>query len=166
MRRNWIQFNTRGPRACRQAHCLLLARLASPTYHLSDLCLCAPGASLSLSLSFYVCVFVPLRTCTWLEKPEPLLESGHDLAVTHGNGERERERGGREREATTTAAQTLKNKRELRHRGRPVGCLSLLSSPLLLRSSHRERRLLFIRARQCLLCRRGCGGGQSTHPSS
>lgn len=89
MRRNWIQFNTRGPRACQQAHCLLLARLASPPYHLSDQCLCAPGA--------FVCVCVCVCACVWLEKPEQLLESGHDLAVTHRNREERRsgERGER-----------------------------------------------------------------------
>lgn len=89
MRRNWIQFNTRGPRACRQARCLLLARLAPPPYHLSDLCLCAPGDCVRALARVCACV------CVWLKKPEPLLESGHDLAVTHGNSKRrsgERER--------------------------------------------------------------------------
>lgn len=47
------------------------------------------------------------HACVWLEKPEPLLESGHDLAVTHGNSEREGE------SATAAEAQTLKNKLEL-----------------------------------------------------
>ena len=102
MRRNWIQFNTRGPRACRQAHCLLLARLASPPYHLSDLCLCAPGCCVCVSGARALCS----RACEWLEKPEPLLEFGHDLAVTHRNRER-----GRKREATA-AAQTLEEKKK------------------------------------------------------
>lgn len=49
-----------------------------------------------------------------LEKPEPLLESGHDLAVTHKNrGEKWRE--GETAAAAAAAAQALKNKLELRH---------------------------------------------------
>ena len=110
MRRNWIQFNTRGPRACRQAHCLLLARLASPPYHLSDLCLCAPGGCDCVC----VCVCERARLCScaceWLEKPEPLLEFGHDLAVTHRNRERRRKR------EATAAAQTLEGKKRKKER--------------------------------------------------
>lgn len=41
--------------------------------------------------------------CAWLEKPEPLLELGHDLAMTHGK------RGAEEKGEATAAAQTLKN---------------------------------------------------------
>lgn len=46
-----------------------------------------------------------LRTCMWLEKLEPLLESGHDLAVTH----RERKRGER-RERRQQQPKTLAEK--------------------------------------------------------
>lgn len=77
MRRNWIQFNTRGPRACRQARCLLLAQLASLSFVRSVL---APALC--------VCCVLCVCVCVHPEKLEPLLESGHDLAVTHRASER------------------------------------------------------------------------------
>lgn len=93
-----------------------------------------------------------------LEKPEPLLESGHDLAVTHKNrGEKWREG----ETAAAAAAQALKNKLELRHlRGRegggrkggrgPAGWLA--RSLGLLRCFHDR---LFIRAPVAFTGRRG-----------
>ncbi|KAK5860883.1 hypothetical protein PBY51_022329 [Eleginops maclovinus] len=74
----------------------------------------------------------------WLEKPEPLLESGHDLAVTHERG-REGDRG-RERGDSSSSPDAEKQAGALSPR-RPDRCLSLLCGSL-----HPEPRLLFIRA--------------------
>lgn len=88
-------------------------------------------ATLSFVRSVFVCSWwLRACACTWLEKPEPLLESGHDLAVTHGN----RDGGGREREAGRRQQQQPRRRKTsagLRHLGageRPDGRLSLRSA--------------------------------------
>ncbi len=142
MRRNWIQFNTRGPRACRQAHCLPLARLASPPYHLSDLCLCAPGACVCVSVCACLCVCVFARV-------HVARETGAIVGVRPWpscDAQKRREERKRGAAATAAAAQTLKNKPELCHLGEKArqAWWVFVAPP---RSFHREPRLLFITAR-------------------
>lgn len=92
-----------------------LPAISSPrlaTFIICQICVCARP------LCVCACVRA-LRPCTWLEKPEPLLESGHDLAVTHGDGEagwrrRRRMKGGRARRRQQQQHGLLKNKRKLR----------------------------------------------------
>ncbi|KAL6101150.1 uncharacterized protein ACO6RY_08135 [Pungitius sinensis] len=87
----------------------------------------------------------------WLEKPEPLLESGHDLAVTHREEEEEEERGG------GGTAQTLKKQPELWSprsdvRRAPIGACRSLGEP----------RLLSVRAPRAVFT--GGGGFQGAVP--
>lgn len=142
MRRNWIQFNTRGPRACRQAHCRLLACLASLRHPIiCQICVCV------LLVPACMCVCVCLRACTWLEKPEPLLESGHDLAVTHRNRERRGRKTGERRQQQQQQQKPRRWKTSwsschLGAKARQAWWVFVAS----LRSFHRELSLLFIRA--------------------